>query len=597
MIERIEIMYFRSIYKVTIRDINELNVFTGKNDVGKSNVLKALNLFFNNFISEEGDYSFFENYNLKRLDEVRKDTIKGRQFIQISVTFGRGNSSVATLPKRFTITKRWLRDSVTPIVSDDVERQMKSEGKKYTDRSKSSVTRYMNSCKFIYVPAIKDEKLFAKMIAKLQESVFENKLSKDISLIESMNEVASHVSSATEALSEEFYLATSVKSSIETPTSVGELYRSLNILTKSGDNSVMLKNRGDGIQVRYLPSIINYLAINSYNRFIWGFEEPENSLEFNMARRMANDFYNSYRKNSQIFLTTHSPAFIDLGNMEYGSGYRCFLKDFCTTIYSFDKAKDEILLSEELGYAYILQEQYNEYNKMVKELETQKKKVSDLRSELSMIQQPVLLTEGKTDAMILNTAWAKIYNRPCPYKILSCSLTNEGKEKGGCGILANILKSVRHDDNKITIGLFDNDNEGVKAYSLDANYKLADSNSYKKHITGKGYAFLLPASTEELRTIAERQSLCIEFMFSHDDIIKEVDGKKLIINPPIAVTIIKGVEMSKTECSDAWYMGDIDKSTKMVFAEKIVPTLPKESFNNFIPIFNLIDSILTDANC
>lgn len=48
MIEKIEIQYFRSIYRISFTNVSSINILTGKNDVGKSNVLKALNLFFNN---------------------------------------------------------------------------------------------------------------------------------------------------------------------------------------------------------------------------------------------------------------------------------------------------------------------------------------------------------------------------------------------------------------------------------------------------------------------------------------------------------------------------------------------------------------------
>lgn len=110
MIERIEIQYFRSIYKVIISKTQRLNVFTGKNDVGKSNVLKALNLFFNNCVQSDGDYTFENNYNFKRLEEVRKNTIKGKQFIQIKITFRRGKQYEKTLPETFTVTKKWNRE-------------------------------------------------------------------------------------------------------------------------------------------------------------------------------------------------------------------------------------------------------------------------------------------------------------------------------------------------------------------------------------------------------------------------------------------------------------------------------------------------------
>ena len=99
-IEKIEIQYFRSIYRETITGLKLLNVFTGKNDAGKSNVLKALNLFFNNETDTETPFSFVDDYNFQRLREVRRESIKGKQYIQIKVTFIRGNRFEKTLPER-----------------------------------------------------------------------------------------------------------------------------------------------------------------------------------------------------------------------------------------------------------------------------------------------------------------------------------------------------------------------------------------------------------------------------------------------------------------------------------------------------------------
>ena len=48
----ISIKYFRSIVSMNI-SVEQLNMFVGLNDVGKSNILKALNLFF----KEETDYN------------------------------------------------------------------------------------------------------------------------------------------------------------------------------------------------------------------------------------------------------------------------------------------------------------------------------------------------------------------------------------------------------------------------------------------------------------------------------------------------------------------------------------------------------------
>lgn len=51
-IKTISIKHFRSITSVNI-SADKLNIFVGLNDIGKSNILKALNLFFNG----ETDYN------------------------------------------------------------------------------------------------------------------------------------------------------------------------------------------------------------------------------------------------------------------------------------------------------------------------------------------------------------------------------------------------------------------------------------------------------------------------------------------------------------------------------------------------------------
>ena len=441
MIEKIEIQYFRSIYRVTISDINDINIFSGKNDAGKSNVLKALNLFFNNCIVTDGDYTFKENYNLQRLEEVRKETVKGKQFIQIKVTFRRGKQFEKTLPSSFTVSKKWNRDDEIPQVTDNVEIQLKKQKRIYNARSRASLTRFLKSIKYIYVPAIKDQRLFNDMLEKLQNIVYSKKLSGNEQLTLSLATLYENVVIATKELSDEFKEATNVESMIATPTEVDELYKTLRIITKLENGNVSLENRGDGIRIRYIPSILNYIAQNASENYVWGFEEPENSLEFNMAREMAEDFYRIYSKNSLILLTSHSPAFIDLGYKEKGKGFRCYKVAHETKIVDFEHAFQLPSLAEELGYIQILQRQYDEYKNMIEENIIMKDKIRDLETELIISKKPVLLTEGKTDAKILTVAWEKLYDFECPFDIKSCNLLDDQVENAiaGAGILKNIL--------------------------------------------------------------------------------------------------------------------------------------------------------------
>lgn len=61
-IKQIDIRKFRSINGLTKIKTIDLNIFVGKNDQGKSNVLRALNLFFNNETDSNTKFRYEDNY-------------------------------------------------------------------------------------------------------------------------------------------------------------------------------------------------------------------------------------------------------------------------------------------------------------------------------------------------------------------------------------------------------------------------------------------------------------------------------------------------------------------------------------------------------
>ena len=59
------------------------------------------------------------------------------------------------------------------------------------------------------------------------------------------------------------------------------------------------------------------------------------------------------------------------------------------------------------------------------------------------------------------------------------------------------------------------------------------------------------------------------------------------------MTLIKGVQIQIQQAADEfWYMSDIDNDTKTDFAYTVVPTLEKDDFTNFKPVFEMIVEIL-----
>ena len=98
-------------------------------------------------------------------------------------------------------------------------------------------------------------------------------------------------------------------STIKIPNDFRSLFESLDFSTKYGGFDIPLQHRGDGIQARHIPFVLEFIAQKSKTHHIWAYEEPENSLEMSKAFELAEQFQNSFSKDNQIFLTTHSPAF------------------------------------------------------------------------------------------------------------------------------------------------------------------------------------------------------------------------------------------------------------------------------------------------
>ena len=120
-IKRIRIKNFRSLVDETI-EFSDVNFFVGKNDCGKSNVLKALNLFFNNQTDLETPFDFSSDYS-----KFAKKVVKHAKEIIISLDI--------VIPESFqesgvkTWTKIWRSSG---LHYDNIEKLFKSGSKGIT---------------------------------------------------------------------------------------------------------------------------------------------------------------------------------------------------------------------------------------------------------------------------------------------------------------------------------------------------------------------------------------------------------------------------------------------------------------------------------
>jgi len=479
IISKIKIEFYRSLNSVLIKNLNHLNVFSGKNDIGKSNVLKALDTFFN-----KSKVQFIDDFNKERLTEVKRDSIKGKQFIKITIDFN-NPGTYNTLPTIFSVSKSWDRDG--NIIEgfkynfDTIVNRGKLKKEKLKT-ARTSLTKFLNKIRFTYVPAIRDEQFFSYLLNKLQETIFEvEERKKNQTFQKRISDFNETVTELTSALNLEFQSVSGVQSSLSFPNNVAEIFQRLIIDTKSGEHDIPLRLRGDGIRLRYIPTILNYISNNSKYYEIWGFDEPENSCEYSLSKKISEQFSNEYSKKSQIFVASHSFHFISIEN-ENTSKFRVYRKGGSenTEVVQID-ARNKSLLSDELGIIDINKELSKLYESLSKEMTM----ISVTKEKLKNIENPYLIFEGKTDNKLFSIAFEALYNKTIDNDFILCEhLISENGSTIGSG--ANFINQFMHNhisktptNNKV-IGIFDFDSTGMsEIIALKRLFDKLDKNSEK----------------------------------------------------------------------------------------------------------------------
>lgn len=275
-------------------------------------------------------------------------------------------------------------------------------------------TTFLGRIKYMYVPAIKSADYFKYLLSQVYDSMTEVA---DSALKDLNKKYSNELQQITHGLSENLQNVLHMKSDIQMPRELSTLFKDLSFSTTDRFvKNVDLNQRGDGIKARHIPSILNFMQENmeenrakntvSYN-FIWGFEEPENGVEYSLCYEMAEELYN-YRKKCQLLITTHSPAIYSIKNREAAKCYFVSKKESGTTAYDTNLSVDEI--NRKIGLmpliAPYLTEQKKKYDQELERANSELKKLQERYQ--SATEQIVILSEGKTDIKHLKVAFEQI---------------------------------------------------------------------------------------------------------------------------------------------------------------------------------------------
>ncbi len=532
-IKTVEIKNFRSIKHSKI-EFKNLNIFVGLNDAGKSNYLKALNLFFNN----ETDYGKSFDFETDFSNYYEKYSKKAK-IVEIIVTFefpqqyNGGNC--------FSWKKTW---NMYGFMQDSMYPENNKNGKLPPRAKISAALHYV---KYRYIPAVKSQEVYKGLMKDLYYAITNSSVA---AMKKSIKGFANEIINTTIEVSEKIKNNINIESQISVPHDPIDLFTSLIIDTKVDNTNfkIPLNFRGDGIQVIHIPYILEYVDDTENTssekgkprkNVLWGFEEPENGLEITKAMELANKFMN-FSNDIQIVLTTHSPVFFQKNYSNDSKVFYVNQSNKGTTIADDNKGN----LDKGLGLLEFI-------SPIVKE-EIEKYNNNSIPSNKDCI-----LVEGITDKDYLELA-INLYSTKLKRLIDNKELMiYASKTDGGVDNVCNYAKVRAYiDKNHKTLILFDNDRAGkegrrklnnedsiksarIKILKLDPDDKIKQyfksnivfcygiehllSDEFWKEINQKG---CLVENRDNDHCIG---SLCEDTTLSYSDAVKKVKRENLKI--------------------------------------------------------------------
>jgi len=492
LIKKIEVKYLRSLYDLKLDKAGDLNVIFGRNDSGKSNLLRALNLFFNGKPEPYQDFDFSLDMSDIRKAEAR--AAKGKQFFWIKITFSLPPNYQNALGEEITIKKQWNRDG-------DVTQTIMGT----SSIPQGRLTRFLNDIDFTYIPAVKDLNVYADLIERMYGAAAETpQLSK--ATTDFINAISGQATDLTKQLSQIFNTVTN----LAPPTDMQLLFRNLDF-SHGTERHSLFRQKGDGVKARHLPELLHFINQNEMRKkyYLWGFEEPENSLDLGAAKEEAQRFASfSKRADTQIFVTSHSPAFYltetepntevrryFITKQKTGTGKEVEPRNAAKPIDVISDAETEMQQAGLLQLPFVIRKM-EEYSKKMEEIERQrdesKSTLEKLQNKLEQITRPTLFVEGPHDVKLFTSAIERTGNSS-EVEVVSLG----GTPDTTFGFFKAILERDEFHPSAKSLFLFDNDKAGRSSFRVLTNTK---NSSIKKDeatlVSGNMLAWVLPFSDE-----------------------------------------------------------------------------------------------------
>lgn len=304
---------YRSIKDLTLKMVeDEPIIICGENNVGKTNILRALNIFFNYFNSPkdlfipERDIPYNKFYGSRG----------GTAYTELIGTFEDDNKS------KFIISFRLQPNGEISFRAN----------KREVDIGDSSVTDVLDNFRYYYIKSnnINIPEILSKTLEEEGLLPLDKKRSKQTKALKKLEEFIDLSKKAILDIEKEinlkfiqlvnfdgFLKGKKIKINFAEYENLREaLSQMVSITLDDGiDNGIVCK--GSGVQRVVLLSLMQYISAKSDKNIIWGLDEPEAFLQPKLQRQVAKIIKDiTKNQNQQTIMTTHSQYFIDLKNVK-----------------------------------------------------------------------------------------------------------------------------------------------------------------------------------------------------------------------------------------------------------------------------------------
>ena len=265
--------------------------------------------------------------------------------------------------------------------------------------------------------------------------------------------------------------------------------------------------RGDGIKAVHIPAILKYISEQD-NRLIavpittiWGYEEPENGIEMKKCFDLARELL-GFSFEVQEFITTHSPAFYQLGK-ENGAKIYYVYKGEVDYSSKICEEIECIELHDKVGIMPIIAP-------IVEEKQKELMSMKALLESVKFVDRETIFVEGITDKEYVEMAINE-YSQSLSKKMADGKLKIVTREENGCGtgLLVEWAIAWMHlNYNNKAVVLLDADKEGMDAKKAINEEKNKINRNYKLK------AILLQA-TEDVKIVNRNLNNAIPFTVEH----------------------------------------------------------------------------------